>query len=67
MVRAKKGISERAVERLEQKGYLKTVRAEMKAEAMKCLSKGRGWGDNPQDEENKQARSYVLEFSGSMV
>jgi hypothetical protein len=72
MARAKKGISERAVERLEQKGYLKTVRAEMKAEAMKCLVEMEEAGEipshlrirryDPQDEENKQALSYVLEF-----
>jgi hypothetical protein len=37
MARQKKGISERAVERLEEKGYLMTIRAEMKAEVMKVL------------------------------
>jgi hypothetical protein len=72
MARAKKGISERAVERLEQKGYLKTVRAEMKAEAIKCLVELEEAGEipshlrirryDPIDEDNKQALSYVLEF-----
>jgi hypothetical protein len=72
MARAKKGISERAVERLEQKGYLKAVRAEMKAEAMKCLVEMEAAGEipshlrirryEPKDDDNKQALSFVLEF-----
>jgi hypothetical protein len=72
MSRAKKGISERAVERLEEKGYLMSVRAEMKAEVMKCLVEMEEAGEipphlrikryTPPDEPNQQALGYVLEF-----
>jgi hypothetical protein len=37
MAGAKKTMSERAVDRLEENGYLKLVRAEMRAEVMECL------------------------------
>jgi hypothetical protein len=37
MSKAKKPMSERAVDRLEEKEYLKNVRAVMRAEVMKCL------------------------------
>jgi hypothetical protein len=72
MARAKKGISERAVERLEEKGYLMSVRAEMKAEVMKCLVEMEEAGEiptnlrikryTPPDGENQQALAYVAEF-----
>ena len=72
MSRAKKGISERAVERLEEKGYLMTIRAEMKAEVMKCLVEMEEQGEiprhlrikrfTPPDDENKQALAYIAEF-----
>jgi hypothetical protein len=48
MTRQKKGISERAVERLEEKGYLMTIRAEMKAEVMKVLVEMEEEGAIPQ-------------------
>lgn len=72
MSRAKKGISERAVERLEEKGYLMSIRAEMKAEVMKCLVEMEEQGEipkhlrinryTPADDENKQALAYIAEF-----
>ena len=72
MSRAKKGISERAVERLEEKGYLMSIRAEMKAEVMKCLVEMEEQGEiprhlrikrfTPPDDENKQALAYIAEF-----
>jgi DNA-binding Lrp family transcriptional regulator len=37
MASAKKTMSERAVDRLEEQGYLKKVRAEIRAELMECL------------------------------
>jgi hypothetical protein len=37
MACAKKGFRKHAVERLEEKGYSMSVRAETKAEVMKCL------------------------------
>jgi hypothetical protein len=37
MSKAKKSISERAVDRLEEQGFLKHIRAEMKADVMQCL------------------------------
>ena len=72
MSRTKKGISERAVERLEEKGYLMSIRAEMKAEVMKCLVEMEEQGEiprhlrikryTPPDEENKLAIAYIAEF-----
>lgn len=72
MSRTKKGISERAVERLEEKGYLMSIRAEMKAEVMKCLVEMEEQGEiprhlrikryTPSDDENKQALAYIAEF-----
>jgi hypothetical protein len=72
MSRGKKVISERADARLEEKGYLMSVRAEMKAEVMKCLVEMEEAGQissdlrikryTPPDEENKQALGHVLEF-----
>jgi hypothetical protein len=72
MAQGKKGISERAVERLEEKGYLMSVRAEMKAEVMKCLVEMEEAGEipshlrikrySPPDELNKEVLGYVLEF-----
>jgi hypothetical protein len=72
MARAGRGISERAVERLEKKGYLMSVRAEMKAEVMKCLVEMEEAGEiptnlrikrySPPDAENQQALAYVAEF-----
>jgi hypothetical protein len=37
MTSSKKTMSERAVDRLEENGYLKLIRAEMRAEVMECL------------------------------
>ena len=72
MSRAKKGISERAVERLEEKGYLMSIRAEMKAEVMKCLVEMEEQGEiprhlrikryTPSDDENRQALAYIADF-----
>jgi hypothetical protein len=72
MARPKKGISERAVERLEAKGYLMSVRAEMKAEVMKCLVDMEESGEipphlrikryTPPDEAHSQALGFILEF-----
>jgi hypothetical protein len=49
MSSAKKTMSERAVDRLEEKGYLKNVRAEMRAEVMKCLVDMEEQGEIPPD------------------
>jgi hypothetical protein len=72
MSRVKKGISERAVDWLEEKKYLDIVRAEMKAEVMKCLVEMEEAGEipphlrikrySPPDDANRQALGYVLEF-----
>ena len=72
MRQSKKGISERAVERLEEKGYLMNIRAEMKAEVMKCLVEMEEEGEIPthlrikryktKNNESIQALSYVEEF-----
>lgn len=72
MTKARKGISERAVERLEEKGYLMTIRAEMKAEVMKCLVEMEEQGEipphlrikryTPSEEEDFQALAYIAEF-----
>jgi hypothetical protein len=65
-------ISEKAVERLEDKGYLKNVRAELRAEVMKCLSDMERNHEMPDDirikryspptEEAKQVLAYISEF-----
>jgi hypothetical protein len=57
---------------LEENGYLTSVRAEMKAEVMKCLVEMEEAGEipphlrikryTPPDEVNAQALGYVLEF-----
>jgi hypothetical protein len=57
---------------LEEKGYLKNVRAEMRAEVMKCLVDMEEQGDIPADlrikrytpetEELKQILAYIREF-----
>jgi hypothetical protein len=72
MTGAKKTMSERAVDRLEEKGYLKNVRAEMRAEVMKCLVDMEEQGEIPSDlrikrytpesEELKQILRYIHEF-----
>ena len=72
MSRKGKGISEQAVERLEEKGYLMNVRAEMKDEVMKCLVEMQDRGEipphlrinqyTPPDDENAQALAFVAEF-----
>jgi hypothetical protein len=72
MSSAKKTMSERAVERLEEEGYLKTVRAEMRAEVMKCLVEMEEVGDIPPDlrikrytpetKEDKQILIFISEF-----
>lgn len=72
MTKARKGISERAVERLEEKGYLMNIRAEMKAEVMKCLVEMEEQGEipphlrikryTPNEEEDYQALAYIAEF-----
>lgn len=72
MRQTKKGISERAVERLEEKGYLMSIRAEMKDEVMKALVEMEEQGEippnlrikrySPTDHENLQALAYVAEF-----
>ena len=66
------GISEQAVQRLEDTGYLMNVRAEMKDEVMKCLVEMQEQNEipshlrikqyTPQDDENAQALAYVAEF-----
>jgi hypothetical protein len=65
-------MSERAVERLEEKGYLKSIRAEMRAEVLKCLvdmeEEGLIPADlrikrfSPIDPEDTEALAYVLQF-----
>jgi hypothetical protein len=72
MSRGKKGMSERAIERLEEKGYLKSIRAEMRAEVLKCLvdmeEEGLIPADlrikrfSPVDPEDTEALAYVLQF-----
>jgi hypothetical protein len=72
MSRGKKGMSERAVERLEEKGYLKSIRAEMRAEVLKCLVDMEEEGLIPADlrikrfspiePEDTEALAYVLQF-----
>jgi hypothetical protein len=47
MAGAKKGISKRPVERLDEKDYLMSVRAEMKVEVMKCLVEMEQAGEIP--------------------
>jgi hypothetical protein len=69
---ARKGITDRAVDWLEEKGYLMSIRAEMKAEVMKSLVELEEAGEippsirisrfTPTDDINKQAIAYVLEF-----
>jgi hypothetical protein len=65
-------MSERAVERLEEKGYLKSIRAEMRSEVLKCLVDMEEEGLIPADlrikrfspieMEDKEALAYVLQF-----
>jgi hypothetical protein len=72
MTSAKKTMSERAVDRLEEKGYLKNVRAEMRAEVIKCLVDMEEQGEIPPDlrikrytpesDELKQILRYIREF-----
>lgn len=72
MTKARKGISERAVDRLEEKGYLMSIRAEMKAEVMKCLVEMEEQGEipphlrikrfTPGDDDDYQALAYIAEF-----
>ncbi|OHT13565.1 hypothetical protein TRFO_03318 [Tritrichomonas foetus] len=72
MTKARKGISERAVERLEEKGYLMSIRAEMKAEVMKCLVEMEEQGEipphlrikryTPTDDGDYQALAFIAEF-----
>jgi hypothetical protein len=72
MSRMKKTMSERAVERLEQQGYLKNVRAEMRAEVMKCLVEMEEAGDippdlrikrySPENEEDTEILTLISEF-----
>jgi hypothetical protein len=72
MAHGKKEISEKAVERLEEKGYLMSIRAEMKAEVMKCLVEMEEAGEipphlrikrfSPPDDLNKEMLGYVLQF-----
>ena len=72
MTKARKGISERAVERLEEKGYLMSIRAEMKAEVMKCLVEMEEQGEipphlrikryTPNDDADYQALAFIAEF-----
>jgi hypothetical protein len=42
-------MSERAVERLEEKGYLKNVRSELRVEVLKCLIEMEEQGEIPAD------------------
>jgi hypothetical protein len=72
MASAKKTMSERAVDRLEERGYLKLVRAEMRAEVMECLvdleekgaipSELRIKRYTPESDDVKRNLSYVLEY-----
>lgn len=67
-----KGISEQAVDRLEETGYLMNVRSEMKAEVMKCLVQMEDQGElpphlrvkrfAPTTEEDANALAYIAEF-----
>jgi hypothetical protein len=67
-----KTMSERAVDRLEEKGYLKNVRAEMRAEVMKCLVDMEDQGEipselrikryTPENDEVKKIQAYIHEF-----
>jgi hypothetical protein len=71
-MRRKKPMSDRAVERLEEKGYLKNVRSEMRAELLKCLVEMEEQGEIPTDlrvrrytpetDEEKQLVSLIHEF-----
>ncbi|KAH0786941.1 hypothetical protein GPJ56_008939 [Histomonas meleagridis] len=72
MSRRKKGICEKAVDRLEENGYLMSMRAEMKAEVMKCIVEMEDQGEipphlrikryTPTNDETIQALAYVEEF-----
>ena len=67
-----KGISEQAVDRLEETGYLMNVRSEMKAEVMKCLVQMEEQGElpphlrvkrfTPTSDEDANALAYIAEF-----
>jgi hypothetical protein len=69
---SKKGITDRAIDSLEENGYLSNVRAEMKAEVIKALVELEEAGEippslrisryTPVDTANKEALGYVLEF-----
>ena len=72
MNKKKKGISERAIDRLEENGYLMSIRAEMKAEVMKCLVEMEDQDEippnlrikryTPTSDESMTALAYVEEF-----
>ncbi|EAX90668.1 hypothetical protein TVAG_495050 [Trichomonas vaginalis G3] len=67
-----KGISDQAVDRLEESGYLMNVRSEMKAEIMKCLVEMENQGElpphlrikrfTPTTDEDANALAYIAEF-----
>lgn len=67
-----KGLSERAIERLEESGYLMNVRSKMKAEVMKCLNEMEEQGElpphlrvkryAPPDQENLNALAFIADF-----
>ena len=69
---SQKGISEQAVDRLEESGYLMNVRSEMKAEVMKCLVQMEEQGElpphlrvkrfTPTSDEDANALAYIAEF-----
>jgi hypothetical protein len=72
MAKPRQVISERAIDFLENNGYLNSVRAEMKAEVITSLVELEEDGKippslrinryTPSDDLNKQAIAYVLEF-----
>lgn len=65
-------VSELAVQRLEESGYMNSIRAEMKAEVMKCLVEMEEEGEipqtlrvkrfTPQDDGDYQSLGLVAEF-----
>jgi translation elongation factor EF-Ts len=69
---AKKSLSERAMDRLEEKGYLKKIRAEMKANIMDCLVEMEESGEipsavrikryTPADEDDQEAIKAIYQF-----
>jgi hypothetical protein len=72
MAKSKKGISERAIDRLEERGALKKIRAEMKADVMQCLVDMEEAGEIPSDlrikrfspteEEDKKAIKLIHQY-----